>query len=218
MLKQITSNTIIKSLFILLLGGVCGYLINAYICQRNTDNALVQCSDLKTEMQKLWGNYAWWTRSYVIAALNDAPDLEALLQRLLKNQAAIADAFTPYYGTQVSEKLAELLKAHILIATELLAAAKARNRKQYTTLNKEWKNNTHAIATLLNDINPLPWTVKKITYLFDEIAEFTVKEVASRISKKWDADITAFDEIFNKAILMANLITQGITQQYPEKI
>jgi hypothetical protein len=216
MLSYIRSQSMALSLLLLVIGGISGYFTSLYISKRQESSLPVQCSDIKTQMRKLWANYTLWTRSYIVAAMADAPEIDAISERLLQNQQQIGDTFIPFYGEDFSEKLSPLLKSHILIAIDLLGAAKARSRTQYNKLNKQWKENAHDIATLLNSVNPTAWPTKKITYLFDEIAQLTVKEVAARISKKWDSDIAAVDEIFDKAMLMADLLTLGIKQN-PDK-
>src|SRR5687768_11167336 len=79
---------------------------------------------LKTAMRKLWTEHVIWTREYIVAAIAGTPDADAAATRLLRNQDDIGQAIVPLYGAAAGTKLTQLLKEHILIAVDLLAAAK----------------------------------------------------------------------------------------------
>ena len=79
-------------------------------------------------MRQLWEDHITWTRLVIVSAatLPDAlPDLDPTVQRLLRNQDDIGDAIKPFYGDAAGEELSRLLREHITLAAELIAAAKA---------------------------------------------------------------------------------------------
>jgi hypothetical protein len=45
--------------------------------------------ELREAMRKLWSDHVFWTREYVIAAVDGTPDAQAAAARLLKNQEDI---------------------------------------------------------------------------------------------------------------------------------
>ncbi|HJV05073.1 MAG TPA: hypothetical protein VJ868_07405, partial [Actinomycetota bacterium] len=53
---------------------------------------------LHSGLRRLWTDHVVWTRSYVVAAVADAPDAETAAERLLKNQEDIGAAVVPFYG------------------------------------------------------------------------------------------------------------------------
>jgi hypothetical protein len=83
--------------------------------------------DLKLGMRQLWEDHVTWTRLFIVSALADLPDKSATTDRLLKNQVDIGNAIKPYYGDAAGEKLSALLKQHILIAADIVTAAKAND-------------------------------------------------------------------------------------------
>jgi hypothetical protein len=53
---------------------------------------------LKADMRKLWEDHITYTRNYIISALAELPDADAVAKRLLANQDDIGNAIKPYYG------------------------------------------------------------------------------------------------------------------------
>jgi hypothetical protein len=78
---------------------------------------------LRAAMRKLWSDHVFWTREYVVAAIDGpSPAADAAAARLMKNQEDIGNAIASYYGAEAGSKLTSLLKEHIQIAVELVAA------------------------------------------------------------------------------------------------
>ena len=85
---------------------------------------------LRMDMRKLWEDHVTWTRLAIISLESGTPDTDATVARLLQNQVDIGDAIKPYYGDAVGNALTGLLRQHILIAADVIAAAKAGNATQ----------------------------------------------------------------------------------------
>ena len=81
------------------------------------------------------------TREYIVAAIEGSPDAKAAATRLLKNQEDIGGAVARFYGKSAGDKLTGLLKQHILIAVDLIAAAKANDQVKYGAADRQWKKN-----------------------------------------------------------------------------
>src|SRR5687768_3045675 len=109
---------------------------------------------LRMTMRKLWEDHITYTRNYIISALADLPDADAVAKRLLKNQDDIGNAIKPYYGAEAGTKLSELLRDHITIATEVVKAAKADNKPGLEASQKKWTGNGKDIAAFLSNANP----------------------------------------------------------------
>src|SRR5205085_3245038 len=103
----------------LLVGALAGYFFHAKFMKSSGPISHAQCT-LRTGMRKLWADHVVWTRDYIIAAVAGAPDADVAAKRLLKNQKDIGDAVAQYYGNEAGEKLAALLKDHILIAADII--------------------------------------------------------------------------------------------------
>lgn len=143
-------------------------------------------------------------------------DADATAARLLRNQEDIGDAVASYYGKDAGKKLTGLLKEHIMIAVELVAAAKAKNDANVTKHSKAWTKNADSIATFLGKANP-NWpeaTVKDLLHLH---LELTTKEAVAYRDHKWNDAIGFVDDIYNEIYTLADALADGIVKQFPDK-
>ncbi|MGO4547716.1 glycosyltransferase [Paenibacillus sp. 2TAB23] len=171
---------------------------------------------LQQNLRKLWMDHVIWTRSYIVSALAGLMDQQDVLARLLQNQQDIGNAIKPYYGEEAGNKLAELLKEHILIAGKVVDAAKSGNQADLKKYNEEWHRNADDIAKFLSRANP-NWSEKSFQDLLYTHLQLLTDQVTARISKDWKADIIAFDKGEDHIIMLADALAEGIIKQFPEK-
>src|SRR5438105_11068747 len=81
----------------------------------------------RADMRKLWEDHVTWTRLFIVSVAGNLGDTKATTDRLLQNQADIGNAIVPFYGRAAGDKLTSLLRDHILIAADLVGAAKAND-------------------------------------------------------------------------------------------
>jgi hypothetical protein len=105
-------------------------------------------------LRDLWVDHTDWTRMYIVSFLADLPDTEVVAERLLRNQEDIGDAIKSFYGEEAGNELTNLLNGHILVAVDLLKAAKAGDSNAAAVSEKEWYQNADEIATFLSTANP----------------------------------------------------------------
>jgi hypothetical protein len=171
---------------------------------------------LKTGLRRLWADHVIWTRQYIVAAVSDLPDASAAAGRLLKNQEHIGAAIVPFYGQAAGARLTELLKQHIMIAVDLLAAAKAGDDARFQEEDRKWTNNAGDIAALLSGANPY-WPKSDVFDLLATHLKLTKDEAVARLTGKWDDDVIAFDDIFTEILTVADTLTAGIVAQFPDR-
>jgi hypothetical protein len=173
-------------------------------------------SSLDVAMRKLWTDHVVWTRQYIVSAVAGLPDANAAAGRLLKNQEDIGNAIVPVYGTPAGQKLTALLKEHIMIAVDLIAAAKAGNQTKFQEEDRKWSKNVAEIADFLSGANA-NWPKKDVLDLLNLHLSLTKKEAVARLEKKWDEDVQAFDDIFTEILTVADTLSAGIHRQFPGK-
>src|SRR5688572_30914697 len=179
----------------------------------STDNSRTA---LGKAMRDLWADHVVWTRNYIIAAASDSPDAQAAAARLLANQDQIGQAIVPYYGQAAGTKLSGLLREHILIAVDLVAAAKANDQAKLQDADRRWHDSAADIATFLSGAHPA-WNRDAVLSVMNDHLRLTTREAVACLNKNWSEDSSTFDQIFDQAMMMADTLTHGIIQQFPER-
>jgi hypothetical protein len=172
---------------------------------------------LREGMRKLWTDHVVWTRNYIVAAVADDPSASAAAARLLRNQEDIGNAIAPYYGAAAGARLTALLKEHITIAVDLVAAAKASDNARLAAADRKWKQNATEIAAFLSGANP-HWPNHTLHMMLNEHLRLTTEEATARIQKRWTDDVATFDKIFDQAMEMADALSAGIARQFPNRM
>jgi hypothetical protein len=175
-------------------------------------------------MRKLWEDHITWTRNVIISfEVNEPdpsvvlPDLNAALGRLLRNQVDIGDAIKPFYGDNAGDQLTELLREHILIAGEILRAAKTGKSAALADAQERWYENAHDIAVFLNAANPRNWPLAEMDQMMKDHLDATTQEVLARLNENWGADVAAYDAVHEQALGMADMLSSGIIAQFPSR-
>jgi hypothetical protein len=171
---------------------------------------------LKQNMRKLWTDHVVWTRTYIVAAVADQPDAQAAAGRLMKNQEDIGKAVATYYGAAAGDRLTTLLKEHITIAVDLVKAAKAGDTPGQQRADAKWQQNAVQIADFLSSANP-NWPKATLTDMMKMHLSTTTDEVTARLKKDWEADVRAYDAVYDHILKMSDALADGIIKQFPEK-
>jgi hypothetical protein len=172
---------------------------------------------LREGMRKLWSDHVVYTRQYIVDAAAGSPSADATSKRLLKNQEDIGNAVATYYGSAAGAKLTDLLKQHILIAVDVVAAAKADDKTKLADADKRWHDNAADIATFLSGANPNGPKQTLLSMLNEHLA-LTTQEATARLQQRWDDDIATFDKVYGQAMMMADALASGIAKQFPGRV
>ena len=171
----------------------------------------------RNDMRALWEDHIVWTRLAIISLINGSPDTDATVARLLRNQTDIGDAVKPYYGDAAGEELTKQLRGHILIAADLVLAAKAGDTAKLADAQERWRANADDIAAVLNGVNPVFWKLQALEHMLDEHLALTTQEAVARLEGDWEADVAAYDAIHHHALGMADTLSVGIVKQFPRR-
>jgi hypothetical protein len=171
---------------------------------------------VRLALRKLWSDHVIWTREYIVAAVAGTPDAEAAAGRLLRNQDDIGAAIVPFYGAAAGQALTSLLRDHIMIAVDLVEAAKTGDNAAFAKHDQRWTDNAHEIAKFLAGANTA-WPEHDVFDLLSLHLKLTKDEAVARLTKHWAADIKAFDDIFTEIMVLADALNDGLAAQFPEK-
>jgi len=173
-------------------------------------------NELRTNMRKLWEDHVTWTRNVICCLTDDLPGADQAVKRLLQNQDDIGNAVKPLYGEAAGSKLTALLHDHIIIAADVVKAAKASDNAALDAANKKWYANADEISTFLSKANP-SWKEDDMKKMMHDHLKLTTDEAVARLKKDYDADVAAYDKVHNEILEMSDMLTEGIVKQFPDK-
>ncbi len=172
--------------------------------------------NLNNHMRKLWEEHAIWTKLVIMSIASGSPDIQLVSQRLLRNPDDFKNLFINFYGLTASQKFSDLLKDHLLIAADLVNAAKKKDNASVNLLDTKWHKNADEIANFLSSINPY-WNRATIQNMMNEHLTLVKSEAVSLLTNKYEDSISLFDKIEEQVLMMADFFTEGIIKQFPNK-
>ncbi len=172
---------------------------------------------LRQDMRRLWEDHVTWTRLAIISLTTDSPDTQATVGRLLRNQTDLGNAIEPFYGAAAGRQLTSLLREHILVAADLIAAAKAGNQKAVAAEQARWRVNADKISAFLSKANPRFWKLGAMKAMMYAHLGLTTEEVVARLQRKWAADVRASDRVHHQILHMADMLSSGLVKQFPAR-
>jgi hypothetical protein len=172
---------------------------------------------LRADMRKLWEDHITWTRLAIISLETGTPDTDATVARLLRNQVDIGNAVKPFYGKAAGNKVTQLLREHILIAADVIAAAKAGDNAKLADAQARWLANADRIAAVLHSVNPRFWPLAVLKAEMHMHLKLTTDEAVARLQGKWNADVAAYDNVHVHILHMSDLLANGLVKQFPRR-
>jgi len=186
------------------------YIKSAMECENDDDNTESDqerlCEhemNVRDYMRLLWEQHVYWTRMTIISIINELPDEEATTKRLLRNAKDFAEAFKPFYGANAAHEFGSLLTDHLVIAGELVKAAKAGNTDGVASAEKRWYANADEIVSFLADINCF-WSKEHMRRMWYKHLSLTKSEAIAILSKNYVKGISIFAQIEEEALMMAD--------------
>jgi hypothetical protein len=177
---------------------------------------LLSAAQLRTDMRKLWEDHVTYTAFFYTAAINGGDDAGKLAERLLRNQDDLGNAIKPFYGEEAGNKLAALLRDHILVAAELVKAAKAGDAAGQDQATKKWYANADELAAFLSGANP-HWPRKALEDMLHGHLAMTTDAVVAKLHHDTAAAIAAYDKGHEHMLMVADALSAGILKQFPRR-
>lgn len=170
--------------------------------------------DFRNSVRLLWEQHIAWTRSTVQSLIFDLPDTEFVVARLLQNAKDNGESLKPFYGDQIGEEYERLIKEHLVIASEVVKAAKAGDTATLEEANKKWHENADEIAAFLSTINPYLSQQGVRDMMYHHLSLLT-QQVVAILQKDYKLGIEKYDESELQALFMADEISKAIIKQFP---
>jgi hypothetical protein len=171
-------------------------------------------AELSNRVHRLWDEHVLWTRLAIISIANNLPDTGLVINRLLNNATEFGILFADFFDPRIAREFAELMRQHLVIAAELVMAAKRGDTAEVARLEKEWYANADEIAKFLASINP-HWSEEEIRAMMHEHLALTEQEAVAVLNNRWEESIDLFSKIEHQAYMMANTYIEGLVAQFP---
>lgn len=171
-------------------------------------------TDLYDYFRMLWEQHFHWTTLAIIGIIQELPQTEFILRRLLRNPNDFANAFAPFYGEEDARRLEELMTNHLTIAADLIAATVAGDNDTVASLNNSWRQNADELAAFLADIN-INWSGEDWEALLDEHLDIITAFVRAWIAGNYEEAIIQADNMEAQVLEMADMMAYGISEQFP---
>ena len=126
----------------------------------------------------------------------------------------MGDSLKPYYGDDIGNAYGDLISEHLMIAADLVTAAANGETEKAEEKEAEWYRNADEIAEFLNRINPCIDKEAFRRMLYSHLA-LTKLEAVCMIQKNFELEVQVFDRIEAEALMMADMISNGIIKQLP---
>jgi hypothetical protein len=171
---------------------------------------------LREGMRKLWEDHVSYTAFFYTAVINGGDDAGKLAERLLRNQDDIGNAIKPFYGDAAGNKLSALLRDHILVAADLVKAAKAGDAAAQDQATRRWYLNADELAAFLSSANP-HWPRKTLEEMLHGHLAMTIDAVVAKLHKDTAGAIAAYDKGRAHMLMVADTLSSGIVKQFPKR-
>ena len=164
---------------------------------------------LNEDMRLAWLNHVYWTRMYLMSAVADNADQQAVEERLLETADEITDVFARYLPIATTRQLRNLLTEHIEIAGQIIQALKAKNMSDYDALVQEWYRNANQMAALFANYNPYFESRETRNMLLNHL-DLTREEIEHQVNGEYEQSIDVFRDVEQQALAMADYFARGL--------
>jgi hypothetical protein len=168
-------------------------------------------------MRALWEAHGAWTHMVIVSFVGNLPNLAAEEHVLLQNQVDIGNAVKPYYGASAGTKLTKLLQAHILGAVKVLQAAKSGDKSALAQAEAAWFANGRQVADFLHAADPRFLSRSAARQMMKVHLNQVIEQAVDELEGNYAADARAFAPYIRHIVDMADMISDGIIQQFPAR-
>jgi len=180
--------------------------------------------NLKLQMRTLWTGRAAWSRAYLTAALNDAPDAEVSANRLFTTDEDITRALAVFYDGNAGRRVQQALHDQSSTLASLTRAAtisagtigtSASDPSNMGQLLQQWYHTRDTIDSALGGDND--HSSDALPDALEAYLSATMKELEARVNHDWGGDAQAFDDARNTALRVADAMSDRIVAKFRDR-
>jgi ribosomal protein S17E len=174
-----------------------------------TNEKICKCG-IKGALRVLFTDHAMYTKFVIVSVFDETPNLNFLLERLLKNQEDIGNVLKPFTSTEIGNKITEILKEHIKLAGDCLVNLKSKNMTELNKSKNELFRNSNDFSLYLSKINSEKYPYEEIKEQFDAHNQHVIDMALNYHSKNFKNEIELYDQYFKHMMMFSDLIASGL--------
>jgi hypothetical protein len=167
-------------------------------------------------MQRVWTDHAIWTRNFIVAAVDERPEVTEAAARWLRCGDEFGTTLDEYYSRRTARRVAKLLQRHVTVAIDLVEAARHGDRTKYGDIDSVWASNGEEFVDELCARN-LSWAREELVFKWDLVRSLTRRDLAARLEPNFDHDVDLFDQLLTANISFGDVVTDGILRQFADR-
>lgn len=181
---------------------------------KNTSQEVESTFDLQMKLRQLWGQQAILTRNVMLCIVDTLPGEVVAINLLVKNQDEIGEALIPYFGIENSEVITEFLYSNVNFSIEVFKAARVDSVIAKDAF-KKWHENSGKFCLFLKRIS-LKIPSGELKLILSSNIGLTFDELSSYVNGDLDSEKLIFEKVRNKFQQVADKMSNGIFEEFPE--
>jgi hypothetical protein len=181
-----------------------------------TGNIICNCG-AKEIFRILFTDHVIYTKLVVVSILNNLPDLNVSLNRLLKNQEDIGNGLKLYTTDEIGNELTKLLKKHITLAGNYITAISSLHKDNNKQIIENSKNelfkNSDDVSLFISNINPDKYPLNEIKKQFRQHNQHLLDMTMSYHNGEYEKENNIFDAYFKHMIMFSDILSAGLSNQ-----
>lgn len=170
----------------------------------------------KVEMSRLWIDNVIWSRQSVLCLVDRLPGTEETLYRLMENQEDMGRLFTRFYGKQKGDEFCILIGSNTALTISIIRNKSKNNSADFEAAKSRMTYNMNKIIDFLISVNP-NWNKEELSYLIQLQSKLFEIQIQNRLNANHAADVENFDQMISETYRLADVLSEGIMKQFPER-
>lgn len=185
-------------------------------CVSNDGLIIVNESDFRVALRKVWTDHAEYTSSVIVSNLpvlqNDANDW---INRVLATSEQMKELLIPYLGTLYAKELAAALTEHLKLAAAALVAVRNGDTRAINNAVGHFYKQGELVGALLGSIKSEVLSVEKATSEFEKHNRFVVQLATLRKQNNTKEYIKVKDMYLSHMMDLSDMMTAAIGKIVP---
>jgi len=174
--------------------------------------------ELRLALRSLWTGHIFWVRNVVLTTKYGDPDAAKVEEaQVVQNAKDLANSIAPYYGKEAADKLFGLLAGHYGAIKEYMTATFSDNKEAKDAAAAKLKKNADEIATFLSSANPKYWLKEALLSALVAHGGHHMADINEINKKDFSAEAETWNAMQNHIYVIADVLANGIVQQFPKK-